>query len=50
MDGRVAGFLDVTSSERIATYDGRAISRLTDAPSGAEEQLIDQLRSLGYLE
>jgi hypothetical protein len=34
----------------IATHDTGEIQRLEVAPSGSEEQILDQLRALGYIE
>jgi hypothetical protein len=52
MDGQPASFLavDRDSVATIPTYDTRPIERLGGAPSGAEAMLLEQLRSLGYLE
>jgi predicted AlkP superfamily phosphohydrolase/phosphomutase len=52
MQGRPAPFLAVDASQiaRVASHDTHPIERLGDAPSGAEESLLDHLRSLGYLE
>jgi len=52
MQGRPASFLavDVSGIARVASHDTRPIERIGDAPSGAEESLLEHLRSLGYLE
>ena len=50
MDGRPGEFLQVPPVEMIATYDTGEIERLSTAPSGAEEKIVEQLRGLGYLE
>ena len=53
MDGRAAPFLanaDRIDRESIATYDTTIIERLPFAVSGAEEELVERLRSLGYIE
>jgi hypothetical protein len=52
MQGRPAAFLAVEPARiaRIPTHDTRPIERLGDAPSGAEDTLLEHLRSLGYLE
>jgi predicted AlkP superfamily phosphohydrolase/phosphomutase len=52
MQGRPASFLAVDASRisRVASHDTRPIERLGGAPSGAEESLLEHLRSLGYLE
>ncbi len=51
-DGRVAAFLTppVEQPERIATYDVREIERLDATASGSEEEIMDRLRALGYIE
>ena len=47
MDGRVASFLEPPQSvTTIATYDTVEIERLEVAPSGSEEEILDQLRAL----
>ncbi len=52
MDGRPAPFLTPvrTQPEPIASYDTVEIERVHSAPSGAEEQIVEQLRELGYIE
>jgi len=52
MQGRPASFLAVDASKiaRVASHDTRPIERLEGAPSGAEESILEHLRSLGYLE
>jgi len=50
MDGRVASFLEVDEVARIPSYDVSPVERVSDAPSGANDQLVDQLRALGYIE
>ncbi len=50
MDGRPAAFLSGPAFETIPTYDTAAVARLPLAPSGAEGEILDQLRELGYLE
>jgi hypothetical protein len=52
MDGVPASFLAVDAAEikRVVTHDIRPVERLDGAPSGAEDAMIDHLRSLGYLE
>ena len=51
MDGRVAAFLqsarEVTT---IATHDTGTIERIESAASGSEQEILDQLRALGYIE
>jgi predicted AlkP superfamily phosphohydrolase/phosphomutase len=50
MEGRPADFLAVTPPEPIASYDTTPIERVTDSPSGAEREILQQLEALGYLE
>jgi predicted AlkP superfamily phosphohydrolase/phosphomutase len=50
MDGRVASFLADAEVERIASHDAAPIERLSHVPSGAEGEILQQLRALGYLE
>ncbi len=51
MDGRPASFLLDARVEYVASYDGNPIERLDPVvPSGAEDEILDQLRALGYLE
>ena len=50
MDGRPAGFLKREAAPRIATWDTTEIRRFEAVPSGSEEQMLEQLQSLGYLE
>jgi predicted AlkP superfamily phosphohydrolase/phosphomutase len=53
MQGRPAAFLPdelLRDREQIASYDTTEIERLPFAASGAEEELVERLRSLGYIE
>ena len=53
MDGRAASFLadsDRTERESIATYDTTVIERLAPTASGNEDEIVEHLRTLGYLE
>jgi uncharacterized protein YbaP (TraB family) len=52
MDGRVAAILRTPDGGvgKIATHDTTQIQRVGTAPSGSEEQILDQLRALGYIE
>lgn len=50
MDGKVASFLEGGAVAEVATYDTQPVARTTAAPSGAEQAIVEQLRSLGYLE
>lgn len=50
MDGVPAEFLEVDLPESIPTYDTSEVPRLSNRESGSDEALLDQLRSLGYIE
>jgi arylsulfatase A-like enzyme len=50
MDGKQAAFLQLPENETIATYDTNPIRRLDHASPGAEQQILEELRALGYLE
>ncbi len=50
MAGRPAPFLEAPGLEAVATYDTAPIQRLTEAPSGVEGAILEQLRALGYFE
>jgi predicted AlkP superfamily phosphohydrolase/phosphomutase len=50
MDGATAGFVGGETVARVATYDTRRIERLGGGVSGAEEDIKDELRALGYIE
>ena len=52
MDGKPASFLaiDPAAIARIPSYDTQPIERLGAAPSGAEEAMLEHLKSLGYME
>lgn len=50
MDGRVASFVATDAPETIPTWDTEPIPRLALRPSGAEDELVDRLEALGYLE
>jgi hypothetical protein len=50
MDGKVAGFLKIPRQPRVATYDIDPVPHITSIPSGAEEEMLDRLRALGYFE
>ncbi len=49
MGGRAAGFAP-ERVPRVETYETKPIDRLGDEASGANETLMEQLRSLGYVE
>jgi hypothetical protein len=50
MDGQVASFLQAEAVATVASYDGTPVERLEAAPSGAEQEILEQLEALGYLE
>jgi predicted AlkP superfamily phosphohydrolase/phosphomutase len=50
MDGRVVPFLRDVEPEWIDSYDHLPVEHLDSSASGAESELMDQLRALGYLE
>lgn len=50
MDGRSVAFLKSAPLKLVATHDVGSIDRLEAVPSGAEEEIIMQLRGLGYIE
>ena len=51
MDGRVASFLSPPHPlTAVATHDTGEIERLGVTPSGSEEAILEQLRSLGYID
>jgi len=52
MDGIPASFLGLSrdSIDTVATHDTAPIERIGTGPSGAEDALLEQLRSLGYME
>lgn len=45
-----ASFVGVEQPERIASYDDLVIERLDKGASGNEEEIVEHLRALGYLE
>jgi hypothetical protein len=50
MDGRVGGFLRVSGVTSVPSHDVAPVRRLSLRPSGVEDEIVDQLKSLGYLE
>jgi predicted AlkP superfamily phosphohydrolase/phosphomutase len=50
MDGRPAGFLETGEPEWIDTHDTTPIRRLPSAASEAEDDILELLRELGYVE
>ena len=49
MDGQVAEFLERPEIPGIPAYDAE-VERLEDLPSGSEDTMLEELRTLGYLE
>jgi predicted AlkP superfamily phosphohydrolase/phosphomutase len=50
MPGRANAFLEMQAAERVATHDNGTIERLPLVSSGKEEEILDQLKALGYIE
>ncbi len=50
MDGVPASFLGGERVERIATYDTHPVERIGPGSSGAEHEILEDLRALGYIE
>lgn len=50
MDGRPLPILPGREPEFVASYAGTPIERLDAGPSGAEDDIVEQLDALGYLE
>jgi len=50
MDGSPASFLSLEIADLVPTFDNTLIERVGEAPEGIEEQVIDQLRALGYVD
>ncbi len=50
MDGRVAGFLGTGEIARIPSYDTQEVEVVRGAPSGVESDIVEQLRTLGYID
>ncbi|MCP4036010.1 MAG: sulfatase-like hydrolase/transferase [bacterium] len=52
MDGVRANFMDTTQIVPVDTYDTLALEFVTpeDVPSGVEDEVIEHLKSLGYIE
>ena len=50
MDGKVAGFLRTPPQATIATHDTEPVPHITSLPSGAEAEMLERLRELGYLD
>ena len=50
MDGRPAGFVELEAIETIATYDTTEIEHVGEGGDTVEAQILDQLRTLGYVD
>lgn len=50
MDGRPGSFIPPSTADSIPTHDTAPVARMELRPSGAEEEIVEQLKSLGYLE
>jgi len=50
MDGKPAAFLERKPPPAIATYDTKPVERLATESRGAERELLDRLRALGYID
>jgi len=50
MAGRPAGFLADAPTSQVASYDGTPIERMTLGTSAVEEEIVEHLEALGYLE
>ena len=50
MPGQPAPFLGISSPRMIASYDGIEVKRVEVRTPGHEEEILEQLRTLGYLE
>jgi predicted AlkP superfamily phosphohydrolase/phosphomutase len=50
MDGRPATFLTLPRLDRVASYDGVAIERVETSADDLEQAVIEELRTLGYIE
>lgn len=49
MDGKPASFLGSEPPSRIATYDTKPVERIETESRGAEQEIIENLRALGYI-
>ncbi|MCP4038525.1 MAG: hypothetical protein GY733_16415 [bacterium] len=50
LDGRIGDFIALAPPEHIASFDDIPVALVDIAPSGVEHDIIEQLRTLGYLE
>jgi hypothetical protein len=50
MDGRPLPILEEPAPRFVASYRDVPVDRLSAEPSGAEEDILEQLGALGYLE
>jgi arylsulfatase A-like enzyme len=50
MDGKPAPFLTLDALHFVDTHDTAPVERLETGPSGHEQEILEQLRSLGYIQ
>ena len=50
MDGRVPAFLQLRDVATVPTHDTAPIRRLGGDASGSEEEMLEEMRALGYIE
>jgi len=50
MDGRPGAFVAASETGTVPTHDTAPVARMELRPSGAEDEIVEQLKSLGYLE
>lgn len=50
MPGRPLPFLELPAAGAVASYDDTPVDRVAEAPSGAEEAILEHLRAVGYVD
>ena len=50
MDGRPGAFVAASETGTVPTHGAAPVARMELRPSGAEDEIVEQLKSLGYLE
>jgi predicted AlkP superfamily phosphohydrolase/phosphomutase len=50
MDGAPAAFLAREPVAKVATYETKSIERVGEVEQGSQEQVLDELRAIGYIE
>ena len=50
MDGKPAPFLSTDEPRFVDTHDASPVKRLETGPSGHEQEILEQLRALGYID